>query len=44
MAQRVYEQQAGTDQASGDSTVDAPEDDSVVDAEVEEVKDGSDKS
>ena len=44
LAQRVYEQQAGTGQAGGDSTADAPEDDSVVDAEFEEVKDGSDKS
>ncbi|SVB96928.1 uncharacterized protein METZ01_LOCUS249782, partial [marine metagenome] len=43
LAQRVYEQQAGTDQA-GDNPADAPEDDSVVDAEFEEVQDGSDKS
>ncbi len=43
LAQRVYEQQAGTDQA-GDNSTDAPEDDSVVDAEFEEVQDGSDKS
>ncbi len=43
LAQRVYEQQAGTDQA-GDNSADAPEDDSVVDAEFEEVQDGSDKS
>ena len=43
LAQRVYEQQAGTDQA-GDNSADAPEDDSVVDAEFEEVQDGPDKS
>ena len=43
LAQRVYEQQAGTDKA-GDNSTDAPEDDSVVDAEFEEVQDGPDKS
>ena len=43
LAQRVYEQQAETGQA-GDDAAETPEDDSVVDAEFEEVKDDSDKS
>jgi molecular chaperone DnaK len=43
LAQRVYEEQAGTGQA-GDDAPTTPEDDSVVDAEFEEVKDDSDKS
>jgi molecular chaperone DnaK len=43
LAQRVYEQQAETGQA-GDGAAETPEDDSVVDAEFEEVKDDSDKS
>ena len=43
LAQRVYEEQAGTGQA-GDDAATTPEDDSVVDAEFEEVKDDSDKS
>ena len=43
LAQRVYEEQAGTGQA-GDGAAATPDDDSVVDAEFEEVKDDSDKS
>ncbi|MCZ6517957.1 MAG: molecular chaperone DnaK [Gammaproteobacteria bacterium] len=43
LAQRVYEQQAEAGQA-GDDAAKTPEDDSVVDAEFEEVKDDSDKS
>ncbi len=43
LAQRVYEQQSETGQA-GDDAAETPEDDSVVDAEFEEVKDDSDKS
>ena len=43
LAQRVYEQQAEAGQA-GDDAARTPEDDSVVDAEFEEVKDDSDKS